>query len=72
MTNTHVDLVAYSSLKLTLSCSFHLLLCARDIMCVYHATYSLKLCHSDNKHELIQVVVNAYVTIHKNPISLLI
>ena len=43
MTDTHVDLFTDSKFKLTLSCSFHLLLCACDILLIYHAMYSLLL-----------------------------
>ena len=41
MTDTYFDLFTLYSFKLTLSYSFHLLLCARDIMRVYCAMYSL-------------------------------
>ena len=64
MTNTHVDLFPYSIFKPTLSCSFHLLLCVRDIM-LCPLLYYLNSAVSDNKHELIQVVVVANVTTHK-------
>ena len=68
MTDTNVDLFTYCSLKLTLSYSFHLLLCVCVVTLVYHAMYPhllLKSAVSDNKNELIQVVVTGNVTTHK-------
>ena len=67
-------MLTYSSFKLTLSCSFHLVLpCSHCIMRVYDALYVhllLKPDVSNNKDELIQVIVPANVTIHKSAFTL--
>ena len=60
-------MLTYSTFKLTLYCSFHLLPLTHFIMRVYDAMFVdslLKPSDSDNKHELTQVVVPANITIH--------
>ena len=71
--NNRPHMLTYSTFKLTLSCLFHLLLFTPCIMRVHDALYHvhslLKRSGSVYKHESIQVVVPASVTIHKTGIQ---